>query len=424
MTVRLAIEGAASQGTGQATVERSVATVVLFTLGLGLVFHIGMSYGDVLALLTLPMWVSSFARYRAGLPIAGLLVATAVTGLVLSEVSAVDHVVDAAGRRDTTVELMHLLLCVGVVLWARRLMSNGRIAICFGFGLLVTAIATPSEWSTNAWKYAFAVPVAVLVLGLINGLSRPLVACLVLAALAAISVVLDSRAYSAALALCLVLVLWRSSARVRAAQTSRVQVAALIAALTAAAYLLATNLLVSGYLGRDAQARTIAQIHTSGSLILGGRPELAATFALIAHRPQGYGVGVIPTSHDVLVAKGGLERVGYDPNNGYVDKFMFGGHIELHSVFGDAWANWGLAGLATVAVVAFLALRSVVEAVAFRTGDVITIYACCWTLWNLGFSPLPVSVPILALAVAFSLHPRTAVPDLDAAGRSDLEPER
>jgi hypothetical protein len=76
-------------------------------------------------------------------------------------------------------------------------------------------------------------------------------------------------------------------------------------------------------------------------------------------------------------------------------------------VLGDMWANWGLAGLAFVLVVASLALRGVVEAVSGGPGNVLTIYVCVWTLWNLAFSPLVVSAPILVLAVALTLRRRT-----------------
>ena len=177
----------------------------------------------------------------------------------------------------------------------------------------------------------------------------------------------------------------------------------LIGGVAAATYFLATSLLVNGYLGTDAQVRTVEQIQTSGSLLLGGRPELAATIALMEHHPSGYGVGVIPTPNDILIAKSGLAGINYAPNNGYVERYMFGGQFELHSVIGDIWARWGLVGLAFLALITFAVLRSLVEAVSGGHGDVVTIFVCVWTVWNLAFSPFVVSAPIMLLAVGLGL---------------------
>jgi hypothetical protein len=286
-------------------------------------------------------------------------------------------------------------------------MSDAVIGVCFGLGMFVQAVLHPGSWADNPWKFAFAIPVAVLVLGASLATGRVAAQLGAAITIAIVSVVLDSRAYSAALALVALLLVWRVLGARRGGRTSRARTAAFVVAVAGAVYLLATTLLVNGYLGANAQQRSIEQIQASGSLILGGRPELAATLTLMEHRITGYGVGVVPTPNDVLVAKSGLASINYAPNNGYVERYMFGGHFELHSVLGDMWANWGLAGLAFVLVVASLALRGVVEAVSGGPGNVLTIYVCVWTLWNLAFSPLVVSAPILVLAVALTLRRRT-----------------
>src|SRR3712207_9122030 len=43
--------------------------------------------------------------------------------------------------------------------------------------------------------------------------------------------------------------------------------------------------------------------------------------------------------------KAGMAQIGYQPNNGYVETYMFGGQFKLHSVIGDAWAYFGVAGI-------------------------------------------------------------------------------
>jgi len=314
----------------------------------------------------------------------------------------------SANRRDVTMELAGVILAIGVVLWARRRLRSGEIGIWFGLGMLADAALTPGSWGTNPWKFAFCMPVAVVVLGAVALQKRLGVTLTAIATLALVSVVLDSRAYSATLALVGVLVVWRAM-RASHARGGWLRNVGLIGALAVSIYFLASSLLVNGYLGRDAQVRSIEQIRTSGSLILGGRPELAATIALIEHRPEGYGVGVVPNPHDVLVAKSGLVGINYAPNNGYVDRYMFGGHIELHSVIGDVWANWGIIGLLLIALTAYLLIRTVAEAVSGGPPDVLVVYLCCWSMWNLAFSPFIVSVPVLVLAVALSVRPGRAV---------------
>lgn len=397
--------GAATAGPPWRAMERHLVRIVLVIVGFRYVFHFGATYGDVLAIFTVPLWFRAFRRYPLAAVYAGLAIASVVAGLVLTELSSTDHYVNVANRRDVTMQLVGVVLAIGVVLWARRLLPSGEIGLWFGLGMLADAVLSPGSWGGNPWKFAFCMPVAVIVLGVVSLQRRLGVTLAALAALALVSVVLDSRAYSATLALVGVLVVWRwmRAARARGGWARNVL---LIGALATAIYFLATSLLVNGYLGRDAQVRSIEQIRTSGSLILGGRPELAATIALIEHRPEGYGVGVVPNPHDVLVAKSGLVGINYAPNNGYVDRYMFGGHIELHSVIGDTWANWGIVGLLLIAFTAFLLVRTVAEAVSGGPPDVLVIYLCCWSMWNLAFSPFIVSVPVLVLAVALSVRPR------------------
>lgn len=386
--------------------ERHIATIMLVAIGFQYPFRFGATYGDVLAFLAAPLWLGAYRRYRGGVLFAIVGLVALLWGLLLQDTSSADHTIDAAGGRDTSVLFASMIVAVGVVLWARNLMSIGRIGALFGAGMLAYSVVTPGTWGTNPWKFAFAIPTAVAVLGLVAGARRTTLPVVTLVVLAAVSVQLDARAYSAALALCALVMLLGAARRRQSSARSRVVVATLIGAMAIAVYELATSLLVNGYLGRSAQQRSIAQIHESGSLILGGRPELAATIALMKHRIAGYGVGVIPTPNDVLTAKSGLASINYAPNNGYVEKYMFGGHFELHSVLGDVWVNWGLVGLALMAIVAVVVVHSIIDSASGGAGNALTVYLCVWTLWNLGFSPFLVSAPILVLAIGLNLRAR------------------
>jgi hypothetical protein len=384
--------------------ERFLAQALIVLLGFNRVYRAGATYGEIAALLTIPLWIGSFRRYRLGVGYLSLGLVTIVWGLLLRDFTASDHLVNGALSRDVSVQMLGLVLGVGVVLYARSLLSPPRIALLFGVGMLAAAALNRGAWRDNPWKFALAVPVCLIVLAGAAMLRRLVIQLGALAALALVSVVLDSRAFSATLALAAVLLFWGAARNRSATGLTRLRVAALIAGVAGATYFLATSLLVNGYLGREAQVRTIDQIQTSGSLILGGRPEIAATFALMKHHVTGYGVGVIPTPTDILVAKSGLAGINYAPNNGYVERYMFGGQFELHSVIGDMWAGWGIVGLVLLSLITWIVVRSLVEATSGGPGDVVTIFVCVWTVWNLAFSPLVVSAPIMLLAVGLGLR--------------------
>jgi hypothetical protein len=229
-----------------------------------------------------------------------------------------------------------------------------------------------------------------------------------LAALGLLSLVLDSRSYLATFLLTFTLVVWQHRSARTTGRRSWVLVALFIAALAVSMYQLGTSLLVNGYLGHDAQARSVEQIRQAGSLILGGRPELGASVALFEYQPTGFGAGVIANAADVHAAKVGLAQLNYDPNNGYVDQFMFGGQIELHSMVGDLWAHFGLVGLALCVTFAFFVFRGLATAVARRSGTALVYFLCWWTLWNVFFSPFLSAAPILLPALGFVLAKKSA----------------
>ena len=39
-----------------------------------------------------------------------------------------------------------------------------------------------------------------------------------------------------------------------------------------------------------------------------------------------------------------MSALNYDPNNGYVEQYLFGQGYEVHSVLGDLWIHFGVAG--------------------------------------------------------------------------------
>lgn len=385
------------------TVQRVIAILAAFLLGLHLVVHGGIGVGDAFTVLLLAVWLPAVLRYSGGWLLVTTGAVTAVWGWLLASGALADgYAISGSERLQTVATLLSISLGAGVLLWARGVIPAPVIGAAYGAGMVLNAVRTyaPSE---NDWKFIWAIPVSVLVLSLAVMTRRKFVGVAATALLAVVSALLDCRSYSAALLLAtlLLVIAARRSDSTRKLPTA--VVAGFVVALAGAVYYLGTSLLVSGYLGRDAQVRTIDQINTSGSVILGGRPEIAATWALMRHRPGGYGAGVIPQGKDILVAKGGLRGIAYDPNNGYVEKYMFGGHIELHSMFGDLWASFGIPGLVFTLLVVVVMFRSLSRCLARRTGDCLVIFLAVWSLWNVGFSPLASSASVLMLAMALAL---------------------
>lgn len=402
--------------------EPTIAAITLVALGFRQVLHTELTSGYLLAFLFAPLWIRMIRRFGGARLFLGLGVFTAVWGVLLSKVDLPPHMISGSDRNNSLVILFGTLAGIAVVLWARTLMPVSMIAVFYGFGMLVGGLAGFTSPGDNAWKFVWAVPVAITVLGLAAWSGRRSVELAALVALMALSGINDSRSYLASFALTIILVIWQLRPTGLGARASWAFNAFVLGALAWGMYYLGTSLLVSGYLGTDAQARSIAQIQQSGSLILGGRPELSATFALMRHHLAGYGPGAIPTSQDVLVAKTGMNSIGYAPNNGYVERFMFGGHIELHSVLGDLWANYGLAGLMMVAAIGWFTIRGLAHGIAQRTGSAVLVFACIWTLWNLAFSPFYAAEPTLLLTMGLVFLPvgrRHANKDLSAPpGRS------
>ena len=61
------------------------------------------------------------------------------------------------------------------------------------------------------------------------------------------------------------------------------------------------------------------------------------------------------------MAKRGMAALGYDPENGYVENFMFGGRIELHSGVMDMWAAASIPGGLLLLLIAGMALTAMMR---------------------------------------------------------------
>ncbi len=105
--------------------------------------------------------------------------------------------------------------------------------------------------------------------------------------------------------------------------------------------------------------------------------------------------------------KQGMWVINYDPENGWVDNYMFGGRIELHSTLGDLWAYWGIAGVALVVGVLIIMIQRTSVDLAARSASALLVFTVMISAWNLAFNPTYSSLPYLALALGLALAPRS-----------------
>jgi hypothetical protein len=100
-----------------------------------------------------------------------------------------------------------------------------------------------------------------------------------------------------------------------------------------------------------------------------------------------------------------MAELNYDPDNGYVERYMFGSGFELHSVVGDLWTRFGIVGIVLSVTIAVILLAGAGASIANRSATALVVYVVVKTLWNIPFSPVYSAVPLLMLAVGLCLLP-------------------
>ena len=407
----------------------AIATVALLVIGARVVLPQGLTVGLLVAIALIPSWWPALSGFRGARLFVGVGLLAVVSGLWLTEFSSQDHRVSQLLLTSNSLLVLGLIGAVGVVVWARTVMADHWVAAWFGAGLLFSIEPQSALFLSNPWKFGFSTGITVIALALAQRFGGRLVEVLVLLALAAASAVTDARSSFAILLLSVVLVAWQLWPKRQTRRSSAVRFVAATTAIGLVVYNVGQTLLLDGYLGDAAQERSVDQIDTSGSLILGGRPEFAATIALMTNRPFGYGSGILPALSDITVAKTGMAAIGYQPNNGYVEVYMFGDRFELHSVFGDLWAGFGIPGLLLVAVIVGLSISGLSSMIAANAANGVLIYLAVRGFWNLLFGPLYGSAMLLIPLIGLILLRRGAPPvrwgaDVPRALRPPVSPRR
>jgi len=369
-----------------------------------------LTAGDLMVIATFPLWFPVTKRYLGTRTWLFLGLLCIPVGLVLSTLNAVDHQIRLGTSATSTILLLSLLFSVGFMLWAKERLSQGALVASFGLGLLLGISTTSALFSTNPWKFGYSLPVSILALGLAQMSKRRGSELLVAIALCIVSTLTDARSAFALFLLTAALLAWQMRPKVSSRKGSAFRAVAGIGIIAVVVYNLGQALILDGFLGKATQQRTVQQISDSGSLILGGRPEIAATANLMRVNPLGFGSGTIPNYNDIRAAKQGMAYIGYDPNNGYVEKWMFGHGYALHSTFGDLWAIYGFVGLVFVGFMLALVLRRLGTALVARAASGALIFASALTMWNIFFAPFYSGLRMLILVMALALIAKPAPP--------------
>lgn len=380
------------------------ATAAVLNAGMRIELGAGVTTGLVLALVLLPLWLPTAAAHRHYVGLLGLTVVSAASGIWLTVASSARYETSWSLAVQNSALLAGTVLGAGLILWVRPVLSEWQIGMLFGLGLLTEAGTVPGL--DNPWKYQWAMPVAVLALAAAQAVHSRVLGVLVLFGLGAVSAAEDSRSLTGMFVVAGLLLVVQALPLPSGMRTMGAgRVVLLVAALGLAAYWLFTRLALSGVLGLATRLRTEEQTLRAGSVLLGGRPEMAATAGLLVHRPEGFGSGTVLDPAGIAAAQEAMGRLNYDPDNGYVYNYMFGRSLELHSGVGDLWALFGVPGL----VLAVLLVRALVDSLArlFSARAVSSLQGATllFTLWTMFFGPLYTVAPLLALCLGLMLVP-------------------
>ena len=393
--------------TDQLTPIVVAAALVLSPIRVGLAG--GVTPGLAVGLALAPVWFPHLRRYRGGWPFLLIVLWCLASGIWLTAAGANDHETDQGALRQWVLLMAVLAVNVGVILWARSVLRDAAVVTWYGVGMLASAALTGVN-PTNFWKGTLSLALTVTLLGLAWLARRRWLELVLCLTLAGISALMDSRSHFAMLLLATCLVVWQAWVRGRAGRTSAWRSLVVLAGLGVAIYSFGQALMLEGFLGEETQQRTLAQTEGTGSILLGGRPELGATVALMQERPWGFGFGTLPNAHEIAVAKAGMATLEYDPDNGYVDNYMFGQLVKLHSVIGDSWSMFGIPGLVLAGFFLWAVLRRVARDLPASALSAVVAFLAVRVVWDSAFGPLYSSLAIFAIALGIALLPRESPP--------------
>jgi hypothetical protein len=391
-----------------------VALLPITAIGIGPV-----SVGAMAAVLLIgPALIGSARHFRPGrvlrVAIAAVALSPLVAWIALRDPSR-SFTSDLAFRSVATFGVAGLTLLV--LLWSRRKVGVRATLIAYAAGTAAQAVSVPESWADQPWKYAFAWPVSVLVLGWMYRSSRSVQVCALLG-LATYSVVADFRSFAGLCVLAALLIVHQPKAEMPDRRTS-IRTGATLAVVGIMLLQAGTWLAMNGHLGQSIQHRTISQTGNGDhSVLVGARPELGATLALMERSPIGMGLGVTPSTVDRASAEVGIQEFGSSGESEYVNEYVLGERVELHSITADLWLVLGPLGLLLALVVAANVIAGLGRLLYSRALHGALALVGVLALWDLLFSPLS-NLPhvVVALAMLLPSTVREARPQAVATAR-------
>jgi hypothetical protein len=387
------------------SVALRLIAAVLLPVALALDPHvISIITGGMIAVFGLaPVWLPHFIRSPKGTVLLLAGVAFVGAGFIVGWASRIDHTISMHVAVTLALTYAMYIGGVGALVWASRVIGITGVVLVYAGTLLMSSLLHPASWAAGPWKHGFALPVALIVLALLDRQQSTGVKLIGLGVLAAVSILND---YRSAFAMFLVAGLILSWQRLRRNAVREPSIATFMFSLLVVGgtvYYTVTRLLVSGALGAGLKAKSDAQVETSGSLLLGGRPEWTVTIRLFRERPWGFGFGAVPSPADYELGRQGFASIHLSEQENYLKHYVFDQVFRLHSITADLWAAAGVLGLALVLVVVWILVSTLATELAHRTTSALRAYVTLLALWNIGFSPVYSNFPEVMLALAVAL---------------------
>lgn len=377
-----------------------LAHIAVFLVGLDFQVRSGFTISLVMAIGLAPLWLTILPRYPLARPIVIFVGLSLVSGLVLSYLTSFDRVINASNRSTVIGVLLSGAAGLVLILWAREVIPLRRIVLLYGLG----AFADGFVFGARDWKFDLVIPATFIALALVERSKSRVLPAITVLAMGVTAIMDEGRSVFGFCLLASTLTLWQMRPSTATSAQRRWMPALLMAALALSIYFMASTMLTAGLLGKTLQERSVAQVDASGSLIAGGRPEWAATRELMHVRPQGYGLGVVPSWTDLEAGTAGLASIHIDAG-GYTRNYMFGGQMNLHSVIADLWVHFGWIGVMLGGLVLFATVRSMSALIALRRAPTSTLFACGLALWYFFFGPLYSNWLDVCLALGLVLLP-------------------
>lgn len=375
------------------------------------------SAGAAIGLLLFPVAMRVLVHYRGANLLLGLWASCLFVGPTLAAVTSgeLGRGLDLMIAARIMLQMLSAGITLYTLLWSRSVIGLKRTAVLYAVGAIAHGVVGFSGIAHNPWKFALALPVAICLLAVARTKTRTF---LVLATLAVISIVFQFRSFAAICALTM-LVVFVATSKGLARRKFDGRFLAIFSLSIVLLYQIGTIGLLNGWFGTSLQNLALTQSRGGEvSLIVGARSEFAAAVALFQSRPVGFGPGVIPSVDDVATGFSALERLGVGTNSEYVQTYLFGGRLELHSILSDSWLFFGFAGLLLSAAILWHIAVGLLDSETRLAVGALGVLLGIGALWDMAFSPLS-ALDNVVLALALLLPAQLQQPSGESGRERD-----